>query len=342
MASTSRIQAAFSSVRRFMLLAPAFAFAMDAAYGQAQAVSDSNLPPVRLVIPFPPGGITDTVGRLLALKLQERWKRIVLIENRPGAGGALGAEYVMHSPPDGNTLLIVINSMLLNSVLDPNIRYDLTRDLDPVTLIGTSQLLLLVSNDMGVRTMPEFAAAMKAKPEKYSYGSVGIGSSLHLNAEQLARALNARPIHVPLKGNAQVVTELIAGRIDFTFSDQITGKQFVDTGKLHALGVNGTQRSPLFPKLPTMAELGYPGFEVTSWYGIYAPRGTPAAKLSQISADFAAVLKMPEVAARVEETGTVVRPTTPEETRKFVANDLQAWTRVIKETNLTPKQAAKD
>lgn len=325
-----------SSSRRAALLA-SVGWAL-AGLSHSQTPVDSSLPPIRLVIPFPPGGITDLVGRLLSIKLQDRWKRTVLVDNRPGAGGALGAELVMNAPADGNTLLMVINSMLLNSMLDPNLRYDLTRDLTPVTLIGTTQVLLLVSNNMGVRSMAEFAAAMKAGPDKYSYGTTGVGSSQHLNSANLARVMNAQPLHVPLKGGAQLVSELIAGRIDYTFIDQITGKQFVDTGKLQALAINGSRRSPLFPAVPTMAELGYPGFEIISWYGIYAPKGTPSARLNQISADFAAVMELPDVAARIEETGTVIKPTTPEETRSFVARDLERWAKVIQETGLKHKE----
>ncbi len=293
--------------------------------------------PVKLIVPYAPGGITDAAARLLGAKLQEKWGQSVLIDNRPGASGGIGADVASKSAPDGYTLMLAINSMLLAPILDTQLRFDLERDFAPVSLMGTSNYILVASNEMGVTSLKAFADAVKAAPKKYSYGSIGAGSAIHLYADQLARQLGADPVHVPFKGAAPLVTELLSGRIDFAVLDFLTTRPHIDAGKLKGLAVTGTQRSALFPAVPTFAESGYPGFDVSGWFALFAPKGAPAALLQTIAGEVALAMKQPDIVAKFAEVGAEVRTSSPDDMARRVANDKIAWQRLIVEAKLKPQ-----
>lgn len=285
--------------------------------------------PVKLVVPYAPGGITDTVARMLAQKLQEKWAQSVLVENRAGASGGIGAEMVSKSAPDGYTLIVGINSMLLAPILDSQLRFDMERDFAPVTLMGTSDYVLVASSEMGVQSLKAFDAAMRTSPKKFSYGSIGAGSGIHLYADQLARQLGAEPVHVPYKGAAPLVTELLSGRLDFAVLDFLSTRQHIESGKLKALAVTGNQWSALFPAVPTFAQSGHAGFDVSGWFALFAPKGTPTPLLNQIALDIAAILKQPDMVAKIAELGAVARTSTPEDMARRVSSDKLAWQRLI-------------
>ena len=290
--------------------------------------------PVKLVVPYAPGGITDTVARLHAQKLQEKWGQSVLVDKRAGASGGIGADVVSKSAPDGYTLMVGINSLLLAPMLDPQLRFDLERDFAPVTLMGTSDYVLVASTEMGVQSLKAFDDAMRASPKKFSYGSIGAGSGIHLYADQLARQLGAEPVHVPYKGAAPLVTELLSGRLDFAVLDFLSTRQHIESGKLKALAVTGNQRSALFPAVPTFAESGHPGFDVSGWFALFAPKGIPPALLNQISLDVAGILRQPDMVAKIAELGAVARATTPEDMTRRVSSDKGAWQRLLTEAKV--------
>lgn len=307
----------------------------------AQAQSDGSRFPsrqVRIIVPYAPGGVTDNVARLVGQKLQERWGQPVIVENKPGASGAIAAEFVAKSPPDGYTLMVSITSMLQAPILDDQLRFDLQRDFAPVAQLATSAMVLVAANGMGVQTLPAFMDALKSSPSKYSYGSVGTGSSLHLYGDQLARKAGAQPTHVPFKGAAPLVIELLADRVDFTFLDFLTVRQHVDAGKLRAIAVTGDRRSPLFPAVPTFRESGISGFDAISWVAVFAPKATPPSLVTKLSDDLAAVVRLPAVTAQFMEAGLEASPTGPEEFTRRIAADRQTWSRLIVEAKAAPQK----
>ena len=319
-------------LRRRMAILALVTLALGASWAQATSTSaDFPKHPVRIIVPYAPGGITDNVARLLGQKLQDRWGQTVVVENKPGASGAIAAGFVANAPPDGHTLMVSITSMLQAPILDTQLRFDIERDFAPVAQLATSPLVLVVANGMGVQTLPAFMAALKAAPEKYSYGSVGAGSTLHLYGDQLARRWGVQPLHVAFKGASPLVIELLADRINFAFLDFLTVRQHIESGKLKAIAVTGTKRAPLFPAVPTLAESGIAGFEVTSWVAMFAPKATPAPLVARISADLAQVLKQPEVVTRFGDAGLEASPLGPEDFGRRVSTDRQLWHRLIVE-----------
>lgn len=294
--------------------------------------------PVRLVVPYAAGGITDSVARWVGQKLQDRWGQPVVVENKPGASGAIGAEFTAKSPPDGYTLMMSITSMLQAPLLDAQLRFDLERDFAPVAQLGTSSLILVASSGMGVQNLAQLRDALRASPKRYSYGSIGTGSSLFLYADQLTRRWGVQPTHVPFKGASPLVLELISDRVDFAFLDFMTVRQHVESGKLKAIAVTGPRRSALFPAVPTLEEGGVAGFEVLSWVAAFAPKGTPPAIVSRISADLGYAMKQPDIISRFAEAGMEAGATSPEEFGRRIVADRQAWSRLITESKASPQQ----
>lgn len=293
--------------------------------------------PVKIVVPYPPGGITDISARSIGAFLQTKWKQPVIIDNRPGASGSIGAEYVAKSPPDGHTLLLALNAMLLSSMLDKDIRYSLTNDFEAVTLVATTPMVLVAPASLGAQKTSDLKALLQADQSKAAYATIGVGSSLHLYGNQLAKTLGVDAIPVPMKGGAAIVTELVGGRVGYSFLDIMGTLPMIQSGQIKALGVIGDKRSPALPNVPTLAEQGIAGFETRSWFAFYAPRGTPSRIVDKLSADIGEAIRSKDVHERLVASGNDPAPGTPQDMRAFVATQVTDWKRLAASAGMAVK-----
>jgi tripartite-type tricarboxylate transporter receptor subunit TctC len=292
--------------------------------------------PIRLVVAFTPAGTTDILARFVAPGMSETWGQPIVIENRPGAGGALAAAIVSKAAPDGYTLLATSAAFVINALLTANSQYDPLKDFTPVAELGYSTTVLVVSPSLGVKTLKEFIAYANGKPVRLLFGSTGAGSSTHLTAERFKLAAGIKAQHVGFKGQAEFLIEIVAGRIHFGSSGLTTSMPFIRDGKLVPLVVATPQRSPVLPDVPSAPEV-LPGWGRDGSQAWLAPAGTPRAIRQQISKELARVLLLPEVKERLENIGFHVAPTTPEEHDKNLRNDIDVFTRIVTEVGLKPK-----
>ena len=246
--------------------------------------------PVRLVVPFAPGGSTDVIARMMAQKLSELWGQTVLVDNRAGAGGNLGADIVAKAPPDGYTLLLGSGSITINPQLYKRMPFDTKKDLVPITNVAAGPMLIVVPDDSPARNIKDLIAMAREKPGAVNFGSAGVGSQVHLAGENFANAAGIDVTHVPYKGEAPAYTDLMGHQTQFMVGNFAAASALLGKGRLRALAVTGKTRSPLLPDVPTAAESGLPGFENTGWFGLLAPAGTPPAVLAKIQADAVKVL----------------------------------------------------
>lgn len=286
--------------------------------------------PVRVIVAFTPGGVTDIIARTLMPKLAERWGEPVVIENRPGAGGSLAAQAVAHAAPDGHTLLVHSSGYAINAALNPALPYDPHRDLVAIAPLASQAMVLVVSPASGWRSAGELIAAAKARPGAPAYGSAGIGSGAHFAAEQFRIAAGIEVLHVPYKGGAEAINDTAAGRLSFTFNTITVALPYVSDGRLVALGVTGARRSNLLPAVPTLAEAALPGFEYTFWNGLWAPAGTPAAICEQIGRELAAIVASAEVRERLARLGAEPMTMTPAEFAGFVKREIENAERIAR------------
>jgi tripartite-type tricarboxylate transporter receptor subunit TctC len=294
--------------------------------------------PVRYVVPFDPGSSPDIVGRTIAERLTRLWGHQVIVDNRVGAAGTLGAAYVAKSPPDGYTLLqanIASNAIAVS--LYAKMPYDQLRDFAPITRIGVTPNVIMVHPSVPFRTVRQMVDYAKANPGKLSYSASLPGTSPHLTMELLKLQLKFDVLYVPYKLGAQAVTDTIGGQVPINVSNGPLSTAPVQSGRLRALAVTSAQRLPVLPDVPTMQESGVPNFDVTSWYGLMAPAGTPAAILDKINADMHTALRAPEVEKRMQEVAMPPAPTTRQEFDQFVRDEITRWARVIKEAGI-PQQ----
>jgi tripartite-type tricarboxylate transporter receptor subunit TctC len=285
--------------------------------------------PVRWIVGFAPGGGNDLVARLMGQRLSERLGQAFVIENRPGAAGNLAADAVVHARPDGYTLLLVSSNNATNAAVFENLGFDFVRDIAPVAGIGRTPLLMAVNPSVPAKTVPEFIAYTKANPGKVNIGSAGTGGIGHLAGEQFKMMAGVDMTHVPYRGNGPALTGLLGGEVQVLFPSLASSLEFVSTGKLNALAVASAQRTEKLPALPTVAE-SVPGFEASTWYGVGAPRGTPAAIVERIHAEIDAILAEPQLIARFAELGDVPRPMTPDGFGKYIAEETDKWRKVAK------------
>jgi tripartite-type tricarboxylate transporter receptor subunit TctC len=316
-----------SQVARHMaLVVAAVLVAAPVAFAQSYPTK-----PVKLVVPFPPGGSLDLTGRLLAQKLTEAWGQPVVVENKPGAGGNIGADLVAKSAPDGYTILLgALSTHAVNPSLYAKMPYDAAKDFAPITLIAITPNVLVVNAASPVNNVREFIAYAKANPGKLSFGSGSSGSAGHLAGELFKVETGTDAVHIPFKGGAPATQALLAGDTQFMFDNLANAMAQVKAGKLKALAVTTARRSPLVPDLPTMAEAGLPGFDISTWYGLFAPAGTPPAIVAKWNAEVTKILNTPDVRARLVADGAEPAPNTPEQFAQMIASELVKYARIVK------------
>jgi tripartite-type tricarboxylate transporter receptor subunit TctC len=285
--------------------------------------------PVRIIVPFPPAGAVDILGRVVGQKLGDKWKQSVVIENRPGGGTVLGSDIVAKAPADGYSILLAVTSHAINATLVDKMPFDPVKDFAPLTLAAIAPNILIVSPSVPANSVAELVAHAKANPGKLNYGSPGNGSAMHLSGEMFKSAAGINVVHIPYKGTQPVLNALLAGEISYTF-DAGVSMQHVKAGKLKAFAVTSPKRAAIAPELPTMAEAGLAGFEAQSWYGFLVPAGTPAPIVDQLSQDINETLRDPEVRERLNRVALEPVGTSPAEFARYLQADIVKWGRVVK------------
>jgi tripartite-type tricarboxylate transporter receptor subunit TctC len=291
---------------------------------------------IRFIVPFPPGGGNDVVGRMVAGKLQEVLGQSVLVENRGGAGGTTGSDIVAKAPPDGYTLLINNISLAINATLFPKLPYDTLKSLQPVSLVGRQPNVLAVAPALKVASVAEFLKLARNRPDGIIYGSGGPGSSSHLAGARLQLATGIRMTHVPYKGLAQAMTDLGAARVEMVVATVSTALPHMNTGKVHALAVTGAQRTPLLPKLPTMIEAGVKDYEVTTWYMVLAPARTPRRIVARLSDALRTIAPGASLAREFAAQGLDPDHSSPEQAAALLKSEIEKWGPVVKATGAKP------
>jgi tripartite-type tricarboxylate transporter receptor subunit TctC len=280
---------------------------------------------VRIVVPFPPGGGADALARLMAPKLSEIWTQQLIVENRPGASGHIGADFVAQSPPDGYTLLMSSTASLTEKNVD---------QFAPVSLVSASPYVVTARPNLPAASIRELIALAKANPGRLSFASSGTGAASHLSAELFKSMAQVDLLHVPYKGTGQALTDLLAGQVDLLFAPSQTVISHVKAGKLKALAVTGARRSETLPDLPTVSEAGLPGYEAVGWFGVLAPAATPKPLVDKLSVDVNRVLADSDVRARMQGLGADPGGNSPEEFRRFIRDDQAKWSKLMKEAGI--------
>ncbi len=285
---------------------------------------------VTIVAPFAAGGTSDLFGRLLAQHMQKNFDKPFIVENRVGAGGNVGAGLVARAAPDGYTFLMgTVSTHAINPFLYSKLPYDTLKDFQPVSLVATLPNILVVHPSLPVNTVPELVAHLKANPDKLSYGSSGAGTSIHLAAELFKIKTGTTMTHVPFRSSGDIMNNLTGGHINLAFDNATLAWPQVQGGRLRALAVTSLARAPFAPNLPTVADT-IPGFEATSWHGVFAPAGTPKPVVDKMAAEIKKILEQPDVKAKLAEIGAVAAPMTPEEFVKFIDGERTKWAEVVK------------
>ena len=288
---------------------------------------------VRLVVPFPPGGTTDILARAAAQKLTEVLGQQVIVDNRPGAGGNIGAELVAHAPPDGYTLLMgTVGTHAINASLYSKMPYDHIKDFAPVILVAGVPNVLVVTPSLPVNSVQELIAYAKANPGKLNFASSGNGTSIHLSGELFKSLTGVTMTHVPYKGSALALTDLVGGQVQLMFDNLPSSLAFIKAGKLRALAVTSATRAAALPDVPTMVEAGVPGFEATAWFGILAPAGTPRDVVTRLNGEVAKWLASPEAREKLMAQGAIAAGGSPEDFAHHIAAETTKWAKVVKES----------
>jgi tripartite-type tricarboxylate transporter receptor subunit TctC len=316
--------------RRHLLLAALGAAALPAAFAQAFPSR-----PLRVLVPFAPGGSTDLLARLVAKPLGERLGQAVVVENRPGAGGNIAADAVAKSAPDGHTLVMgSIGTHATNGLVYASMPYDAVRDFAPVTLVGAATLVLVVHPSLPARSVTELVDLLRSKPGEYSYASGGVAASQHLAAEMFKYATKTSMQHVPYKGSAGALQDLLSGRVPLMFADLPLVLQHIQSDALRALGVCDPDRSPTLPNVPTIAQAGVPNYTATAWYGLFAPARTPEPVLAKLQAEVSDIVKQPDVRKTMQDMGAKPSGLSGAEFRRFQEAEIARWREVVREANI--------
>jgi tripartite-type tricarboxylate transporter receptor subunit TctC len=289
--------------------------------------------PVRLVVPFPAGGTTDILARAAAQKMSEAWNQQVIVDNRPGAGGNIGSELVAKSAPDGYTLEMgTVGTHAINASLYSKLPYDPVKDFTPVILVAGVPNVLVVNDALPVHSVQELIAYAKANPGKLNFASSGSGTSIHLSGELFKTLTGVQMTHVPYKGSAPALTDLMGGQVQLMFDNLPSSLGFIKAGKLRALAVTSTTRAAALPDVPTMVEAGVPGFEASSWFGILAPAGTPRDIVMRINGEVAKWLASPDARDKLSGQGAIPAGGAPEDFARHINAEMTKWAKVVKES----------
>lgn len=303
------------------------------AAGHSQAQQAYPTKPIRMICPFPPGGTTDVVARLVAQKLTEAWGQQVVVDNRPGAGGIIGTEIVAKAAPDGYTVLLgSITTHAVNPALYKKLNFDPVKDFAPVSLVVSSPQLLAVHPSVAAKSVKELIALAKAKPGQLNYASAGTGTSPHLTFELFKSMAGIDVVHVPYKGTGPAITDLIGGQVQMMITGVVALMPHVKSGKLRGLGVTSAKRVAALPDLSTIIESGIPGFDVSSWFGVFLPGGTPKPIIAKMNAEIRKILEVPEVRQRLIGQGADPASNTPEEFAAYVKAEMARWGKVVRDT----------
>ncbi|WPG39606.1 tripartite tricarboxylate transporter substrate binding protein [Variovorax sp. EBFNA2] len=291
--------------------------------------------PVRLVVGFPPGGIVDTVARQLQPRLQAALGQTVIVDNRSGAGGTLAGAEVARAAPDGHTLLMVFDSYATYPLVYPKLSFDIAKDLQPVTQVASNPLVLVVNPKVEAKDFVRFVGQLKAQPGRLNYASVGPGSSNHLTAEYFKAVSGTFVTHIPYRGGGPAQQDLLGGQVEMMFLSAVLAQPHVNAGRLRALAQTGAQRVPAYADVPTVAESGYPGFEVNSWVGLLAPAGTPRAVVDRLQAEVRKIVTEPAFQQRLREQGLTGIANTPEQFAAVLRTEQDKWGRLVRERRLS-------
>jgi len=291
--------------------------------------------PVKVIVPYPPGGPTDIVARVVFQQVSDSTGQQFVVENRAGAGGNIGAEAVARAPADGYTLLVATTAHAINMSLFKNLNYDVLKDFAPVTLLTQGPLVLVATPAFPAANVRELIALAKAKPNTLNFASSGNGQSTHLSGELFNTMAGIKLAHVPYKGSAPALTDVIGGQVPLMFDTMLSAMPFVKTGKLKALAVTSAQRSPAAPELPTVAESGLPGYEVVAWNGLLAPAGTPKAVIDRLSEELAKAMAVAQVREKFSVQGFAASWDTPEQFAIFLRSEVAKWTKTVKASGAT-------
>ena len=322
-----------NSPRRSILFAALAAGSVAATTTSASAQDAFPSRPLRIIVGFLPGSSNDLLARLIGQKLGEQYGQQVVVDNRAGANGIIGTELAARASPDGHTLLLMTTSSTMNPAIY-KLNYDPVKSFTPVALLGKGPLALVSNLSFPPRNAHELIALAKSKPGIVSYASAGAGGVNHFGAELFSRIAGIQMTHVPYKGGAPALTDVIAGQVNVLFGTlPLTARQIL-SGKIKAFGVSSLKRSPLLPDVPPLAEEGVPGYELTNWWGLAVPSGTPPAIVAKLNADVAAIMAAPEFAKRLESEGAELQPMSSATFAKFVSSELDKWQRVAREANI--------
>ncbi len=293
--------------------------------------------PVRMVVPSSAGGGTDIVARIIAPELSKRLGQQVVIDNRPGAGTMIGIEVAAKSPPDGYTLLMGLSTLAINSALYKKVPYDPQRDFAPITQAVSSASIIVVHPSIPVKTLKELIAFARARPDQLNYASAGTGTYPHMTMELFLSMAKLKMVHIPYKGTAPAMIDMVAGQVATMAATILTGMPQIRAGRLRPLAITSAARSPIVPDIPTVAEAGLPGYESVQWYGMLAPARTPKDIITRLHGDTTRILQQPEIKARFAGDGADPVGSTPEEFTRYIQSELVKWAKVAREAGIQPE-----
>lgn len=327
------------AIRRFEMvksLALMLCASVGLGLGGQQSVSAQPYPnkPLRIIVPFTPGATNDIVARLLGQKLSESMGQPVIVENRTGAGGNIGTDFVAKAPPDGYTLLLSANTITVNAAMREKLPFDVMRDLRPVILVGTQPMILVAGPDFGADNIKGFIGMAKARPGQLSWGTPGNGTPHHLVSKMFESITGTELIHVPFKGAAPALTETMTGRISVTWATLASAGQLISSKKVKVLGVTSPKRISALPEVPTLIESGVTGFNVGFWYGILTPGGTPDDIITRLHTELARILKLPDVAEKLVSMSIEISGESPAQFSERIQSDLERWGKIVRDANI--------